>query len=75
MVGRALYCADFLEPGRDFAREERRELAERFPEEPRIVLCEIARWRISYTVESGWALLDPTVRFWNALASSSAPER
>lgn len=75
MVGRALYCADFLEPGRDFAREERRELAERFPEEPRMVLCEIARWRISYTVESGWALLDPTVRFWNALASSSAPER
>lgn len=69
MVGRVLYCADFLEPGRDFAQEERRELAERYPDEPRAVLKEVARWRISYTVSSGWALLEPTVRFWNALVS------
>ena len=69
MVGRVLYCADFLEPGRDFARGERRELAERYPDEPRTVLREVARWRISYTVSSGWALLEPTVRFWNALVS------
>jgi len=75
MVGRVLYCADFLEPGRDFAQHERRELAERFPDAPRKVLREVARWRVSYTVESGWILLDPTVRFWNALASLSAPAR
>ena len=75
MVGRVLYCADFLEPGRDFAQPARRALAEQFPDAPRKVLREIARWRVSYTVESGWTLLEPTVRFWNALASSSAPAR
>lgn len=75
MVGRVLYCADFLEPGRDFAHDERRDLAERYPDEPRRVLREVARWRISYTVKSGWALLEPTVRFWNALATSSPQPR
>ncbi len=75
MVGRVLYCADFLEPGRDFAHDERRDLAERYPDEPRRVLREVARWRISHTVNSGWALLEPTVRFWNALATSSPQPR
>ena len=31
MVGRMLYCADYLEPGREFDRERRAELAERLP--------------------------------------------
>jgi HD superfamily phosphohydrolase YqeK len=32
MVGRTLYCADFLEPGRSFERERRAALAARYPE-------------------------------------------
>ena len=34
MAGRILYCADYLEPGRKYAREWRAELAERLPSEP-----------------------------------------
>ena len=34
MVGRMLYCADYLEPGRPFDRERRAELAERLPDDP-----------------------------------------
>lgn len=68
MVGRALYCADYLEPGRAFEPDQRAELAERFPRDSGGVLREVARRRIAYTVRSGWPLLEPTVRFWNSLA-------
>lgn len=70
MVGRVLYCADFLEPGRDFDRERRAELAEQFASRTRQVLREVARCRILYTIKSGWPLLEPTVRFWNSLAAT-----
>lgn len=72
MVGRVLYCADFLEPGRRFDREERAELAARFPEAPARVLMEVARRRVLYVVRSGWTLPEPTIRFWNSLADSAA---
>lgn len=77
MVGRVLYCADYLEPGRNHDRTERAELAARFPRNPRAVLREVARRRIGYVIQSGWPLLDPTVRFWNSLvaAPSSPPLR
>lgn len=74
MVGRMLYCADYLEPGREFARERRAELAGRFPEDPAGVLREVAMLRLSRLVTSGWPIPEPTVRFWNSLtAGSSAP--
>lgn len=75
MVGRVLYCADYLEPGREFDRDGRAELARRFPKDPKGVLRAVARARVFYTVKSGWPLLEPTVRFWNSLADkpSSAP--
>lgn len=68
MVGRVLYCADFLEPGRKFDREQRADLARRFPRDSSGVLREVAQRRIVYMIESGWTLLEPTVRFWNSLA-------
>ena len=40
MVGRILYCADFLDPERPFDREGRAELAERLPRDPGGVLRE-----------------------------------
>ncbi len=75
MVGRVLYCADFLEPGRLFDREWRAELAAEFPREPTRVLREVARARLAYTVKSRWPILEPTYRFWNALAASGAASR
>jgi HD superfamily phosphohydrolase YqeK len=69
MVGRVLYCADFLEPGRGFDQSGRAELAGRFPRDPTGVLREVARSRVARLVQSGWPLPDPTVRFWNSLFS------
>jgi HD superfamily phosphohydrolase YqeK len=75
MVGRILYCADYLEPGRDFDRAGRAELALRLPEDPDGVLRQVARLRLTHIIESGWPVLDPTVRFWNSLAATGASSR
>lgn len=72
MVGRVLYCADFLEPGREHTQDERRALAARFPKDPGGVLREVARARLGHAVASGWPLPDPTVRFWNSLLGRAA---
>jgi HD superfamily phosphohydrolase YqeK len=72
MVGRVLYCADFLEPGREHTQDERRALAARFPKDPGGVLREVARARLGHAVTSGWPLPDPTVRFWNSLLARAA---
>jgi HD superfamily phosphohydrolase YqeK len=75
MVGRALYCADYLEPGRKQEREWRADLAARYSSQPALVLRQVARARVMHTVSSGRPLLEPTVRFWNSLiaAPSATP--
>ncbi len=72
MVGRILYCADYLEPGRKLAREWRAGLAKRLPAEPAAVLREVATARVGHLVSSGRLLLEPTVRFWNRLVADSS---
>ncbi len=72
LVGRVLYCADYLEPGRPYHRPELAELAQRFPRDSQAVLRDVARYRISRAVLAGWALPDPTVRFWNSLLPPAA---
>jgi HD superfamily phosphohydrolase YqeK len=70
MVGRVLYCADYLEPGRKREREWRADLAERLPSQPTLVLRQVARARVGHLVSSGRTLLEPTVRFWNSLVAA-----
>jgi HD superfamily phosphohydrolase YqeK len=72
MVGRILYCADYLEPGRKREREWRADLAQRFPSQPASVLHEVARCRVGHLISSGRPLLEPTVRFWNSLVAASS---
>jgi HD superfamily phosphohydrolase YqeK len=72
MVGRVLYCADYLEPGREFQQAERAQLAERMPDDPGGVLREVARSRLTHIVQTGWPILEPTVRFWNSLVATGA---
>ena len=67
MVGRILYCADYLEPGRSSHTEREAELLRRLPKDVRGVLRAVASIRIGYNLERGRALLEPTVRFWNSL--------
>ena len=69
MVGRILYCADYLDPGRPFDREHRAELAERLHSDPGAVLRDVARARLRHIVESGWPVHDLTRRFWNSLVT------
>jgi HD superfamily phosphohydrolase YqeK len=69
-VGRMLYLADYLEPGRPFRQAERRVMADRVPLEPEDVLVDVARERLRWTVDAGRPLLSETVRFWNALVSA-----
>jgi HD superfamily phosphohydrolase YqeK len=71
MVGRVLYCADYLEPGRTFKREWRAELAERFPDDPAAVLRAVAADRLVHLVGSGWPIPEPTVHFWNSVVEPS----
>jgi len=71
-LGRALYAADFLEPGRSFLPEWRQELRARMPVELNEVVFEIVRARVSNLVERGSPMLPRTVRFWNRLAEEQA---
>src|SRR5690349_1248403 len=68
-VGRMLYLADYLEPGRSFDREGRAALAARVPAERNTVLREVTRRRIEWTVGSHWPLARETADFWNALVA------
>lgn len=70
LTGAALYCADFLEPGRRFDPETRAALTRRFPDAPRDVLREVARWRLQWLIRSGWAIPEATWQFWNDLFGS-----
>ena len=69
-VGRMLYLADYLEPGRRERADERRALALRVPRERDAVLLEVARQRIAWTLATGWPLAPETVAFWNSLVAS-----
>jgi HD superfamily phosphohydrolase YqeK len=72
MVGRVLYCADFLEPGRPAPGADRAELARRFPADPQAVLFAVARARLLHVIESGWSIPPNTWRFWNSVAAVSS---
>jgi 2-amino-4-hydroxy-6-hydroxymethyldihydropteridine diphosphokinase len=66
-TGRALYMADFLEPGRAFAREERAALAGRVPRDFDGVFREVVQMRMRWAVEGGKALAPRTVVLWNSV--------
>jgi len=72
-VGRMLYLADFLEPGREAsgARSDRADLAGRVPKDRDRVLREIARRRLEWVLRSEWPLPVETVAFWNSVVTQS----
>lgn len=61
-VGKMLYLADSLEPGR-----AQSDLMLRVPAERDAVLREVARRRLEWVLRSGWPLAPETVAFWNQL--------
>jgi HD superfamily phosphohydrolase YqeK len=68
-VGRMLYLADYLEPGRPFQHAERRALAERVPHDPDGVLEQVVAARLRWDIAAGRPLIGESVAFWNALVA------
>jgi 2-amino-4-hydroxy-6-hydroxymethyldihydropteridine diphosphokinase len=59
--------ADFLEPGRSFAKAERTYLARQVPHDFDGTLRQVVRLRIEWTLREGKPLFLETVDLWNAV--------
>ncbi len=66
-TGRALYMADFLEPGRSFMQADRAFLAARVPESFDAVFRQVVRMRLERAIREGNGLEVETVTLWNAV--------
>jgi len=64
-TGRALFVADFLEPGRKFARADRAFLADHLVHDFDGVFRQVVRMRIEWTAREGKSLFPETVALWN----------
>lgn len=66
-TGRALYMADFLEPGREFAHAERAALAARVPVDFDAAFREVVRLRIEWARHAGLTLHPQTLALWDGI--------
>lgn len=66
-VGRALYMADFLEPGRNFMQADRAFLADRVTDDFDAVFRQVVRLRLEWTIREGKGLSPETVALWNRI--------
>jgi HD superfamily phosphohydrolase YqeK len=66
-TGRALYMADFLEPGRKFSIEDRTFLARHVPVDFDGVYRQVVKMRIEWTLREGMSLFPEVVALWNSV--------
>ena len=66
-TGRVLYMADFLEPGRQFDREERARLAARVPTDFDGTFREVVHMRLADKIATGEALRPETSALWESV--------
>lgn len=66
-TGRALYMADFLEPGRHFLAADRAFLARQLPHDFDGVFRQVVRMRLEWTLREGKALFPEAVDLWNSV--------
>jgi len=66
-TGRALYMADFLEPGRQFDRERRARLAASVPENFDESFRRVVQLRLGERIAAGEKLLPETVALWESV--------
>ena len=71
-LGRALYIADFLEPGREWSAGWRAGLRARMPDDEPAVLREVLRSRIAHQLELNRPLRPETAAFWNTAVEERA---
>ena len=65
-TGRALYMADFLEPGRRFSRRDRAFLAKQVPSNFDGVFQQVVRAKLAWSLHEGHSLFPETVALWNS---------
>jgi 2-amino-4-hydroxy-6-hydroxymethyldihydropteridine diphosphokinase len=65
-TGRALYMADFLEPGRSFSKRSRAFLAAQVPHDFDGVFEQVVRAKIEWSLHEGHSLFPETVALWNS---------
>ena len=66
-VGRALYMADYLEPGRRFSPADRAFLAAHVASDFDGVFRQVVRQRLDWSLREGKALFPETVALWNGI--------
>jgi 2-amino-4-hydroxy-6-hydroxymethyldihydropteridine diphosphokinase len=66
-TGRALFMADFLEPGRGFMQADRAFLAAQLPHNFDGVFRQAIRMRLEWTLREGNRIFEGTVRLWNSV--------
>ena len=64
-AGVALYMADFLEPGRSFARRDRAFIAAHVPRDFEGAFRQVVRMRLTWSLTEGNLLYPETVALWN----------
>jgi HD superfamily phosphohydrolase YqeK len=74
-MGRALFAADVLEPGRTYRPRWRRALRKDFPLQEDAVVLQVLQARIRRGIEKGHPLHDETVAFWNAVGPGAREAR
>jgi 2-amino-4-hydroxy-6-hydroxymethyldihydropteridine diphosphokinase len=65
-VGKALYMADYLEPGRKFSKQDRHFLATLVPTAFDGVFRQVVRARLEWSVREGNYIFPETVALWNS---------
>ncbi len=71
-MGKALYAADFLEPGRKYRPRWRQEMRKRMPEDLDEVVRGILRLRMGHLMDKGRPVRPETIGFWNVMVKGRA---
>jgi HD superfamily phosphohydrolase YqeK len=66
-VGRALYMADYLDPGRKFSRGDRAYLAAQAPHDFDATFRQVVRSRLEWSLREGMRLYPEAVVLWNSV--------
>ncbi|HEY7893370.1 MAG TPA: hypothetical protein VIC24_00570 [Gemmatimonadaceae bacterium] len=66
-TGRALYMADYLEPGRKFSRADRAYLASQVPRDFDGTFRQVVRHRLEWSLREGHELYPTAVAMWNGV--------
>ncbi len=73
-LGRHLYLADFLEPGRQILPDVRERLRSILPDEPLEALLSVVALRIAHRLEVRGGIRRETVAFWNRLLEEAGED-